>query len=125
VISAWASSIETGHPYDIEHRCRRGDGIYRWFQVRALPLRDAESRITGWYNLLTDIDDRKRAEEALQQTQFYLREAQKLTHTGSWVFNPADRTWAHLSEEWCLIFGFDPADGAPNWEKRLERIHTQ
>jgi PAS domain S-box-containing protein len=123
VISAWTNSIETGHPYDIEHRCRRGDGIYRWFQVRALPVRDAESRITCWYNLLTDIDDRKRAEQALQQTQFYLREAQKLTHTGSWVFNPADGTWAHVSEEWCLIFGFDPADGSPNWEKRLDRIH--
>ncbi len=64
VISAWASSIETGHPYEIEHRCRRGDGVYRWFQVRALPMRDDEGRITGWYNLLADIDDRKRAEEA-------------------------------------------------------------
>jgi PAS domain S-box-containing protein len=123
VISAWASSIEIGHPYDIEHRCRRGDGTYRWFHVRALPVRDAESRITCWYNLLTDIDDRKRAEEALQQTQFYLREAQKLTHTGSWVFNAADRTWTHLSAEWYLIFGFNPADGTPNWERRLDRIH--
>jgi PAS domain-containing protein len=40
----------------------RADGIYRWFQSRALPARDTEGRVTGWYMLLTDIDDRKRAE---------------------------------------------------------------
>jgi len=70
-----------------------------------------------------EIQDRKRAVEALKRSEFYLREAQKLTHTGSWVLNVADRTWVHVSEEWYRIFGFDPADGAPNWEKRLERIH--
>jgi len=66
VITAFASSIETGNPYDIEHRCRRADGVYRWFQVRALPVRETEGRIISWYILLTDIDDRKKAEDRLQ-----------------------------------------------------------
>jgi formate hydrogenlyase transcriptional activator len=66
VVAAFRNSIETGHPYDIEHRCRRADGVYRWFQVRALPVRDMEGRITGWYILLTDIDERKQAEDRLQ-----------------------------------------------------------
>ena len=65
VIRAYTHSITTGTPYEIEHRCRRSDGIYRWFQVRALAVRDADDRITGWYVLLSDIDDRKRAEQAL------------------------------------------------------------
>src|SRR5712671_3661299 len=65
VIVAFTSSIGTGNPYDIEHRCRRADGVYRWFQVRALPVRDADGGITGWYVLLIDIDDRKRAEDAV------------------------------------------------------------
>jgi PAS domain S-box-containing protein len=65
VVSAFTHSITTGTPYDIEHRCRRADGVYRWFQVRALPVRDTADRITGWYVLLTDIDDRKRAEDAV------------------------------------------------------------
>src|ERR1700730_7726484 len=65
VIVAFTSSIGTGNPYDIEHRCRRADGVYRWFQVRALPVRDSDGGITGWYVLLVDIEDRKRAEEAL------------------------------------------------------------
>jgi formate hydrogenlyase transcriptional activator len=66
VMAAFTSSIETGHPYDIEHRCRRADGVYRWFQVRALPVRDTEGRIISWYILLTDIDKRKQAEDRLQ-----------------------------------------------------------
>src|SRR5712691_6999680 len=66
VIAAFNSSIETGHPYDMEHRCRRAGGVYRWFQVRALPVRDPECRVISWYILLTDIDKRKQAEERLQ-----------------------------------------------------------
>src|ERR1700730_7097937 len=66
VIAAFKSSIETGHPYDMEHRCRRAGGVYRWFQVRALPVRDTEGRVNSWYILLTDIDKRKQAEERLQ-----------------------------------------------------------
>jgi len=66
VLAVFTRSIETGQPYDIEHRCRRADGVYRWFQVRALPVRDTEGRITGWYILLTDIDERKQAEGRLQ-----------------------------------------------------------
>jgi formate hydrogenlyase transcriptional activator len=66
VIAAFTSSVETGHPYDIEHRCRRADGVYRWFQVRALPVRDTEARVISWYILLTDIDNRKQAEDRLQ-----------------------------------------------------------
>src|ERR1700754_1642056 len=69
VIEARKKSIEAGEIYDIEHRCRRADGVYRWFQVRGLPVRNAESRITAWYLLLTDIDDRKKAEEALQSSE--------------------------------------------------------
>jgi formate hydrogenlyase transcriptional activator len=66
VITAFTSSIETGQPYDTEHRIRRADGVYRWFQVRALPLRDTERRIIRWYVLSTDIEERKQAEDRLQ-----------------------------------------------------------
>src|SRR6516225_6387870 len=72
-IQARKESIETEQIYEIEHRCRRADGVYRWFQVRGLPARDAENKITAWYLLLTDIDDRKKAEEALQSSERNLR----------------------------------------------------
>jgi PAS domain S-box-containing protein len=67
VIEAWKRSIETGQPYVLELRQRRADGVYRWFQSHALPVRDAEGRVSGWYMLLTDIDDRKRAEGELEK----------------------------------------------------------
>jgi formate hydrogenlyase transcriptional activator len=63
---AWKRSIETGQPFENEYRIRRADGVYRWFQGRSLPLRDGEGRITRWYSLITDIDDRKRMEEVLR-----------------------------------------------------------
>jgi len=67
VVDAWRRSVETGQPHNLELRQRRADGVYRWFQSRALPTRDIEGRITGWYMLLTDIDDRKRAEGELEK----------------------------------------------------------
>ncbi|HMI49078.1 MAG TPA: PAS domain-containing protein, partial [Gemmatimonadaceae bacterium] len=74
VIEAWKQSIETGQPYDRELRQRRADGVYRWFQSRALPSRDTTGRISGWYMLVTDIDDRKRAEEAQRKSEHELRQ---------------------------------------------------
>jgi formate hydrogenlyase transcriptional activator len=67
VIEAWKRSVETEQPYVVELRQRRADGVYRWFQSRAFPARGTEGRITGWYMLLTDIDDRKRAEGELER----------------------------------------------------------
>ena len=62
-------AFATERPYDMEHRCRRADGVYRWFHNRAVPVRDADANISGWYVLLTDIDDRKRAEDELKRSE--------------------------------------------------------
>ncbi len=64
VIELFTRGITSGEPYDFDARIRRHDGIYRWFQVRGLPLRDMSGQIVRWYSLLVDIEDRKRAEEA-------------------------------------------------------------
>jgi PAS domain S-box-containing protein len=66
VTAAWQHAIQTGRPYEFEHRIRRADGEYRWFQSRGLPLRGADGRIVRWYNLLTDIDARKQSEDKLR-----------------------------------------------------------
>jgi PAS domain S-box-containing protein len=73
VMDAYRGWLETGQPQDLELRQRRADGVYRWFQSRALPARDMEGRVAGWYILLTDIDDRKRAEDALRSNEQSLR----------------------------------------------------
>jgi PAS domain S-box-containing protein len=73
-VAAWRRSVETGDPYDVDHRLRRTDGVYRWFHSRGLSLRDAKGRIIRWYVLLTDIDERRRAEEKLRNENVALRE---------------------------------------------------
>ena len=60
-----SDSIKSGDSYEIVERIRRFDGVYRWFQVRGLPLRGSNGSIVRWYVLLTDIDDLKRAEAEL------------------------------------------------------------
>jgi len=79
VISAWTGAIETASIYDVEHRLRRADGSFRWFHARGLPLCDAEGRILRWYVLLTDINDRKQAEEELRNTQEALSHVARAT----------------------------------------------
>jgi PAS domain S-box-containing protein len=74
VVAAWKHSVETGNTFDIDERLRGADGAYRWFHIRGLPLLDAEGRIIRLYNLLTDIDERKRAEAKLQDENVALRE---------------------------------------------------
>src|SRR6266481_5952721 len=76
-------------------------------------------------DLRVEIAERTRAEEKLRQSEAYLSEAQRLTHTGSWVWRVPGRDALHLSEEWFRIYGFDPEDGMPTWEERLQRIHPE
>ena len=70
-------SIASDEPFEFELRFRRSDGVYRWFQSRGLPLKDASGRIVRWYNLLIDIDERKRAEGALRQSEAQLADAKQ------------------------------------------------
>lgn len=82
VISAWTHSVETASPYDFDHRLRRADGVYRWFHARGVPLRDQEEHVLRWYVLLTDMDDRKRAEEELRNAQLELARVMRVMTMG-------------------------------------------
>jgi PAS domain S-box-containing protein len=63
--------------------------------------------------------------ETLQNSEAYLEEAQRLTHTGSWVWKVAGGDALHLSDEWYRIYGFDPGKGMPGWDERLQRLHPE
>lgn len=73
-IAAQQKGFETGRAYNVESRHRRADGVYRWFNVLGLPLIDTDGRILRWFHLISDIDDRKRAEEALRASEINLRQ---------------------------------------------------
>ena len=66
--------LQNGSPFEYEARLKRKDGQYRWFHYRLSPMSDEQGRITRWYAAGTDIDDRKLAEERLQEENVALRE---------------------------------------------------
>jgi len=61
----------------------------------------------------------------LRESQAYLAEAQRLTHTGSFVWDAKTREALHLSDEWSRIFEFDPEKGRRAWEERVQRVHPE
>jgi PAS domain S-box-containing protein len=104
-----------------EARLRGVDGKYRWFLGRAMALRDEAGNIIRWYGTAIDIEDRKRAEDALRRSEAYLAEAQRLSATGTfgWKVAGDDVVW---SEETYRIFGIDRAD-KPTIGLVLQRVH--
>jgi PAS domain S-box-containing protein len=101
-------SFKTGSPFDSELRYRRADGVYRWFQARSLPFRGADNEVAGWYFLLTDIEDRKRAEAELRRSEAFLAQGQSISKTGTfgWSVASGELYW---SEETYNIVEHDRA----------------
>ncbi len=77
-IAAHLEAHQQGNSYNIEIRHRRADGVYRWYNVLGLPLRDQQGNILRWLHLLIDIDDRRRAEAALQAANDRLARASQV-----------------------------------------------
>src|SRR6266852_4581773 len=121
---AWQSILVSGELGETEARLRRFDGAYRWFLFRANPLRDESGKIVKWYGTNVDIEDRKRAEEELRRSEFYLSEGQRLAHMGSWVLDAAG-CFPYWSHELFHIYGLDPAKEGPSFEEYLASIHPQ
>jgi PAS domain S-box-containing protein len=74
-------------------------------------------------SLSAEMSRRKRIEEDLRRSEAYLAEAQKITHTGSWAYDVANRRMTYSSEEHHRLFGFDPAAGMPGAGDWVRRIH--
>jgi PAS domain S-box-containing protein len=123
LLAARQLTLETGHQQSLEYRVREADGAYRWFHGRRLPQRDAQGRIVRWFALLTDIEERKQAEDKLRRSEAYLANAQSLTRTGTWAINPSDLELIYWSREYYRIYGLDPAKDRPSRSEVLERIH--
>jgi PAS domain S-box-containing protein len=125
LLAAWRRSLTSGEPLEVEARVRRADGQYRWFLHRKVPLRDKHGAIVRWYGSSVDIDDRKQAERALQRSEFYLTEGQRLSDSGSWSFTPEDRVFDYWSPQLYRLLGFDPAKGVPTIADYLALVHPE
>lgn len=121
----WSTCLRTGCAGQVSFRVRNSQGVYRWFLSSAEPFRTSDGILLFWIGVNLDIDDARRAEEALKRSEFYLTESQSLSRMGSWAWRVPARDAVHLSDEWYRIYGFDPEQGKPTWEERLQRIHPE
>jgi PAS domain S-box-containing protein len=121
LLAAWERILASGKTAEVEARLRRFDGAYRWFLFRPAPLYDEAGKVVRWYGTNTDIEDRKHAEFALQRSQAYLAEAQKLSRTGSIGYNVTTRE-LFWSEETYEILGYCRTD-EPSMDAALAHVH--
>ena len=117
-------ALRGGLRTDVEHRIIRPSGELRTVHSQGDVKKDASGRPCQMFGTVQDITDRKRAEEALRQSQFYLAEGQRLAHMGSWAFNPSG-FFEYWSQELFKIYGLDPQKGAPTLEEYLAIVHPQ
>ena len=82
ILEMWTQIIAAGIPGEAELRLRRADGEYRWFLIRACPFFDEQGNLTQWFGVNVDIENRKRAEENLRQSQSDLAHVTRMTTIG-------------------------------------------
>jgi PAS domain S-box-containing protein len=119
----WAKAIESGEPYGTEFRVRRADGQYRWFLVRALPVRDGQGKTVRWFGTCTDIDDYKLAEASLRHSREQVEIVVKGANVGVWycplpfdklIWDPTVKEHFHL-----------PANAEVTIDTFYERLHPE
>jgi len=108
--------------FETDYRLVHPDGAVADIHTTAHPVFSPTGDLIEFMGTVIDVTDRKRAEEELRQSEAYLAEAQKLSHTGSWAWSP-DKDIRYWSEECYRVLGFDPRDGPPRQEELIQRIH--
>ena len=113
VIEVFSRSIAAGVPYDILQRLRRFDGVYRWFRNGGFPVRDLHGQLVRWCVLLTDVDDQKRAEDAIRASEHNLKLIIDTIPALAWSARP-DGSAAFFNQHYLDFVGFS-AEQAGNW----------
>src|ERR1700747_335374 len=121
-------AIRAGERAHCEHRSGRTDGEIRIVHSLGDLKKDASGRPYQMFGVSQDVTDRKRAEEALRRSQFYLSEGERLAHIGSWAAKDLGIRWTddlgiYWSDEVYKMFGLDPRNGPPNLERYLAAVH--
>lgn len=109
LMSTWTDVVARGSALDAEFRIRRHDGSYRWFKSRATPATDPDGAVVKWYGSNTDIEDMRRAAEALRESEGRFRATADDAPVAIWETN-ADHVGTFASRGWQELTGQDPAE---------------
>ena len=137
----WRPSLKSGDPVEFETRVRRADGEYRWFLARAVAQRDNQGNILKWYEVLTDIEDRKRAEAVLRDSEARVRRLVDANIIGVFTWR-RDKTedavfravFHDVNDAFLRIVGYDREDlitrsvwilTPPDWQDRTQRAMAE
>jgi len=123
LLKSISERLEAEEVCTFETHHRRKDGTVFPVEVRVRSFWHGGRRLN--LALARDITERKRSEQALQRSEAYLAEGQRLSHTGSWAWSPASLQSLYWSEEMLRIYGFNPQEGAPSTEAFWQRIHPE
>jgi len=124
VAAQMKDAVQGSSRNDFEFRVRYKKGHLAWVAASWQPIYDSQGARLGYRSSIRDIADRKQAEEALRQSETYLAEAQKLSHTGSWAFDIASNKYVYVSEECRRIFELDGQE-YPTREALSRLIHPE
>src|SRR5215471_10811558 len=111
-----------GDSLNVETVRKHKDGKRVQVSIISGPVSVADSHISH-YAIYRDITERKRAEQRLRESEAYLAEAQRLSQTGSWAWNPATGDIRYCSEMCCRVLGLDHAGPPPRLEELFQRLH--
>ena len=115
----WNNSVSTGALFDVECRLSTIEGDCRWFRSRAAPKRDARGSITRWYGLVEDVDDKKKIEEALRESETRLRMITDSVPVMLWV-SATNGESTYQNKTWLEFTGLD--EGSAGYTPCIPRI---
>ncbi|MEG4503933.1 PAS domain S-box protein [Microcoleus sp. F6_B4] len=117
VVATRTPAIEAGEAYEFECRVRRFDATYRWHLARLVPVKDRGGQVVQWAGIGIDIDDRKRAEESLAESDRRFRFlAESLPHL-IWNVDSAGEIRFTNQQKWLEYLGMSYEEAAQNnWE---------
>lgn len=111
---AWQRALATGSPFEIEHRTQGKDGSYRWFLTRALPQVDDRGRPLAWFGVSMDIEEQKRAEARIKESEQMYKAIGDSLDYGIWVADTDGRN-LYTSQSFLEMLGItqeECAEGA-------------
>jgi PAS domain S-box-containing protein len=115
-------AVQQKSDYKLEYRIVLPEGTIKHIEMNAHPKFAVSGELVEVLSTIIDVTERRRAEEALQRSQFYLSEGQRLARMGSWALNTSG-FFDHWSDELFRVYGLDPQKGAPTVDQYLATVH--